>query len=78
MADRSAASIFQIVFEHLADDPTPKAKALALVLWHEMQGYDFSYDQLNCGEALGKLGLARRGIDPDYPEDGKTWLYGPE
>lgn len=80
MADRSSAYLFSRIFrlidEHVHDAET--RKKLALEFWKESGSYDFSPYQMNCDEFLLKLGLARRGVDPDYPEDGEAMLYGPE
>lgn len=78
MADRTSASLFCQVFELLASDPTPQHVAFARTLWDHTYGYDFSPYQMECDEALQALGLARMGVDPQYPEDGPVMLYGPE
>jgi len=77
MADRDSATIFSEIFTRLGSDPTEQHVKWAHELWKLTQQYDFSAYQLECDEALQKLGLAWRGLDPDYPEDGVTWLYGP-
>ena len=46
-------------------------------MWALRSEYDFSDYQMESDEALIKLGLARRGIDPDYSEDEETTLYDP-
>jgi hypothetical protein len=80
MADRSGAYLFSRIFElidqHVQDTET--RKKLALDFWKEQGSYDFAPYQMDCDEILMKLGLARRGIDPDYPKDGETIIYGPE
>jgi hypothetical protein len=80
MADRSSAylfsRIFQLIDQHVQDATT--RKKLALEFWKEQDSYDFSPYQLECDEILLKLGLARLGVDPDYPKDGETIFYGPE
>lgn len=76
MADRTAAGIFGEFFDLAAGiKQTPEVKRLALLMWCMTGGYDFSPDQMECDEALIKLGLAKRGVDPDYPEDGEVVLY---
>lgn len=32
---------------------------------------------MGADKALVELGLARRGLDTDYPDDGEVLLYGP-
>ena len=54
--------------------PCPKYKKY----WKMSREYDFSEYQMEADEALLKLGLARKGVDPDYPEDGDVMLYGPK
>lgn len=77
MADRNSAQIFSVIFTRLGSDPTEQHITWAHELWKMTLRFDFSEQQLCCEKALEKLGLARRGVDPEYPEDGKTWLYGP-
>lgn len=80
MADRSSAYLFARIFglidEHVHDAKT--RQKLAFEFWAESRSYDFSPYQMDCDEILMKLGLARRGVDPDYPSEGDTMLYGPE
>jgi hypothetical protein len=78
MADRTAAAIFGMIFEKLAKNPTAENKELAKEIFGELGGYDFNEYQMYVDDALITLGLARRGLDPDYPEDGETILYGTE
>jgi hypothetical protein len=75
VSDRTSAGIFGLVFEHLAKQPDERAKKFAAVMWKEATNYDFDYRQMYVDEALIELGLAKRGVDPDYPEDGETVLY---
>lgn len=77
MSDRGSAEIFSSMFTMLAEDPTPQHRALARRLWTSSQHYDFHPMQMECNEALIRLGLARRGIDPEYPDEGETTLHGP-
>lgn len=75
MADRTSATVFAMVFEHLSVVADERDKKLARMLWDEMGQYDFSYYQLGCDEALERLGLAKRVVD----EDGfDNWEYGPQ
>jgi hypothetical protein len=80
VADRSSAYLFARIFglidQHVHDAET--RQKLAREFWRESHAYDFSPYQMSCDEVLMKLGLARRGVDPDYPEDGEATLYGPE
>jgi hypothetical protein len=75
MADRTSAGIFGTLFELLAKNPTEENKAIAREMYPHTFGYDFSLCQMGAEEALIKLGLAKKGINPDYPEDGETILY---
>jgi len=77
MADRTSAGIFGLVFKLLAKNPTEEHKAIALKLWKESQYCDFSDDQMDADAALKKLGLARKRVSKEYPEDGPVWHYGP-
>lgn len=78
MADRTSAALFAEIFDVLASDEPMDRKALARRFYELSQGYDFSPSQMGCDEALTKLGLLRMGVDPEYPDDGETYLYGPE
>lgn len=78
MADRTSASIFAIVFKCLAEDNSEKAREFARKLWGEKNSYDFNSYQMYCDEALITLGLAKKGINPEYPEDGEVTLYWQE
>lgn len=79
MADRTSAEIFSNVFELIVKyvPDSPERDEMALLFWNLSRGYDFSDNQMDCDEALRELGLARYGIDPDWPEDGEVLLYGP-
>lgn len=79
MGDRTSAGIFGDIFIYLASQPkSPERDAFALEVWYQSQGnYDFSNDQMGADKALVELGLARRGLDTDYPDDGEVLLYGP-
>jgi len=75
MADRTSASVFGIVFSLLAENPTDEHKEMAKRIFNKTKYYDFSPDQMDVDEHLLKLGLAKMGIDLDYPEDGEVILY---
>ena len=80
MADSSSACLFARIFglidQHVHDAET--RQKLAFEFWRESHTYDFSPYQMSCDEVLMKLGLARRDVDPDRPEDGEITLYGPD
>lgn len=80
MADRSSAYLFGRVFKLIAEHVPEGAgrDELAAEFWREQRDYDFSPYQMNVDETLSSLGLARRGVDPDWPDDGEVWLYGPK
>lgn len=80
MSDRTSARLFGEVFEILAEHvPAGEARdAAVLRFWGLTRDYDFSPDQMGADDALFALGLARRGVDPDWPDDGEVVLYGPE
>jgi hypothetical protein len=79
MADRSSAYLFGEVFRIVAEyvPPGDTRDAMARRLWDLTLGYDFTDNQMNADEALLALGLARRGVDPDWPDEGEVVLYGP-
>ena len=77
MSDRSGAylfsRIFKLVDEHVTDEK--ERKKLAREFWKETRDYDFSYYDLDCDDVLIRLGLAKKGVNPRYPEDGEVTLY---
>lgn len=75
MADKINAELFGILFEVLAQIPDEGNKALAKKFFEFIRDYDFSYSQMRADEALITLGLAKREIDPDFPEEGEMILY---
>lgn len=80
MADRSSARAFGGVFETLAEH-LPEGGTRNMVasqIWTLTREYDFTPDQMNADSALFALGLARRGVHPDWPDDGVVTLYGPD
>jgi hypothetical protein len=78
MSDRTSAGLFATFYEKLASDPTPQHIKWAHELWVLMGkgDYDFSHYQLGCEKALKVLGLARKRVGKEYPEDGPIWHYG--
>lgn len=78
MADRTSARLFGEMFTLLAEYNDERARKMARVLWDRSGDYDFSNYQMGADDALITLGLACRGIDPDYPEDGETVRYAGE
>lgn len=75
MADRTSAGLFGKIFELLAKNPSVENQTIAKEIWPLHHDYDFSEYQMDADEDLIKLGLAKHGIHPDYPEDGITVLY---
>ena len=61
----------------LASNPSDEHKKIARKVWAMSREYDFCDDEMYCDRALHKLDLARKGVDPGYPEDGEVWIYGP-
>ena len=78
MGDSTSNEIFATFFDLLASDPTPQHVEWAHKLWKKTKDYDFCDNELGCEKSLAKLGLARKRVDPEYPEDGKMWFYGLE
>lgn len=68
MSDRTSAEVFARVFERLAEDPDERNKKLAQDLWDIARGYDFHPIQMDCDDALVKLGLATKAKDEDDEE----------
>jgi hypothetical protein len=76
MSDTTAAMAFGAIFEALADtfpsDPVDNgcsehpAVKVAKVVWSEARQFDFSWMDMECDEALVKLGLA---VWQNLPED---------
>lgn len=75
MADRTSAGLFGMFFDLLAENPTDEHKAIARKVWPERRNYDFADYQMDCAASLVALGLARKGVDERYPEDGETTIY---
>ena len=77
MADRTSAGVFAQFFEKAAKLGLSKNDPLVRFMWKARLEYDFSDYQMESDDALIRLGLARRGIDPEYSEDEETTLYDP-
>ena len=79
MADRTSARLFGEVFEILAKyvPAGTERDEIARRYWGLTSDYDFAPYQMGADDALSALGLARRGVDPDWPDDGEVVLYGP-
>ena len=81
MADRNSAEIFGSLFDMLAAGLPADPAETARLLWNMQKGYDFSPCQMECDDALLKLGLARElPPDPRWPDEsgGMTYLGGDE
>lgn len=79
MADRSSAALFGEIFGLLAEhlEPGKVRDQVAKRFWEMSRNYDFNEYQMYCDDDLIKLGLAHRGIDARYPEDGECVIYEP-
>lgn len=76
MADRTSAKIFGMIFEMLSNNPTKEHKEMAKEVYYRIVGtYDFSDYQMFADGACLALGIAKRGIRPEYPLDGKVTLW---
>lgn len=75
MADRTSAALFGRIFNRLAQNPTDENKKLASEIFDLMGEYDFNEYQMYEDESLLALGLAKMGINPDYPRDGEMIIY---
>ena len=75
MADRTSAGLFGQIFEILAQNPTDEHKEIARRIYQLASGYDFSDCQMDADDACLALGIARRGIDPEYPDDDECILW---
>lgn len=75
MADRTSAGLFGNIFNLLAENPTQENKVIASKIYPMRKEYDLSDYQMYCDESLIKLGLARMGYDPEYPEEGEVIIY---
>jgi hypothetical protein len=85
---KNAASLFSKIFVHLAQHgyAVPPARTMvvhrdefARWLWRLTERYDFHPADMDCSEALEKLGLARRhppaGAGEQGPAYDPDWIY---
>lgn len=75
MGDSTSARIFGNFFYHAAQLKLTKKDKLVKFMWEAQLPYDFHPSDMECDEELIELGLARRGIDPDYDPEEETVLY---
>ncbi len=77
MADRTSADIFGRIFTLLASEgPNHDKEDLAKEIWDIAQDYDFDPSQMSCDPDTGiMLGLCKKGINPEYPQDGEVYLW---
>jgi len=76
MADRTSARLFGDIFNMLAEEPTEGNKDIAAKMFPKTRDYDFNHYQMDADDALIKLGLAKMGVDLEYPEEGEVIIYG--
>lgn len=55
--------------------PSSLRVAQAKRLWKLGGCFDFSWEQMDCDDTLVALGLACKGVDPNYPADGVVTIY---
>lgn len=78
MSDKDSAAMLSELFLILSKFPPSEMRSeIATWAWEMTKGRDFHPSDMQTDEELTLLGLARKGIDPCYPEDGETTLYGP-
>lgn len=75
MSDRTSCEIFAQVLELLARDCSDDHKVLAREVLKLSLQYDFSPCDMDADDAGIALGIARRGVDPQYPDDGEVTLW---
>ena len=75
MADRTSAGLFGTIFQLLAENPTDEYKSIARKIYNLSHNYDFNQYQMDADEACVKLGIARMGINPYFPDEGKQTLW---
>ena len=74
MADRSAARMMGRVFITISKNPTKQNIELAHGIYDNMGQVDFDQNQMQADEALQILGLAKKGVHPDWDDD-EYWYY---
>ena len=74
MSDRSAASVFSMVFRHLAANPTEQNILFAKEFSQRAEDFDFCKFELWCDEELMTLGLARRPTEEEERQ-GADYIY---
>lgn len=75
MADRTSAEIFGEIFGLLAKNPTEDRKDIAKEIFGMTKYYDFSPYQMYADSACAALGIAKKGINPEYPGEGEVVLW---
>ena len=75
MADRTSAGLFCKLFQLLAKNPTDEHKAMAREIYDFTGEYDFCDYQMGADDECLILGVARRGVNPESPEDGEVILW---
>lgn len=75
MSDRTSARLLGKVFEILAENPIYEHKEFAKKLFAKIRDYDFSNYEMDADESLIILGLAKKEIDSECPEDGEVVIY---
>jgi len=75
MSDRSAGDLFRTMFRLIGSDPTPQHIKWAKKLWKKSGEFDTHPGDWGCDKDLITCGLAKRGANKDYPEDGTVILY---
>lgn len=75
MADRTSAGIFGEILGMLAKNPTDEHKVMARKVFDMSQCYDFGNCQMDADDACLALGIAREGVNSEYPEEGIVVLW---
>jgi hypothetical protein len=76
MADRSSQWIFAEVFTMIAKYvPKKKQPEAAEAMWKLSMEFDFSPGDMEVDDILIGWGLAKKGVDKDYPDEGEITLF---
>lgn len=75
MSDRTSAEIFGDIFSILSENIDDRNKELAKRIFTLIHRYDFDPLQMGAEDECIELGIARWGIDPEYPKDGKRIIW---